>query len=103
VQNGLPVITPPVTANGFRAGETGSYDIASDCSGVMTNNIPSGQTNTFAIAVADFGQRVYGVVSSTHIPSLPPALAPSGTSCSSGCDVGVNLLIEFTQSSSRRR
>jgi hypothetical protein len=103
VQNGAPVITPPVTTNDFRAGETGTYDVADDCTGVMTNNIPSGQTNTFAIAVADFGERIFGVVSSTHIPTLPPALVPSGTTCSSGCDVGVNLLIEFTRNSLRRR
>jgi hypothetical protein len=103
VQNGVPATTPPLTANNFRTGEFGSYDIAPDCTGVMTNNIPNGQKNTFAIALVNYGQAIYGVISGTHIAFLPPVVVPSGTDCSSGCEAGLNASVEFTQNTPRLR
>jgi hypothetical protein len=46
-----------------------------------------------------------GTVVKEHVPALPPAIVPAGTSCDAGtgCSVGVNLLIDFIQVSSRRR
>lgn len=105
VQNGTPAIPPgnPLTANGFRSGITGTYDVAADCTGVLTANFVTGQVNTFALAVVDYGQSIFGVSKSSHQPMLPPASLPSGVTCSSGCDLGVNIAIEFDRNSNRRR
>jgi hypothetical protein len=105
MQNGSPAIPPgnPLTDNGFRSAISGTYDIAADCTGVMTTTFVGGQVNTFALAVVDYGQSIFGVSKTSHQPMLPPASLPSGTTCSSGCDLGVNLAIEFDRNSIRRR
>jgi hypothetical protein len=101
VQEGSPVSSPPLTSNGFRADQVGTYDIAEDCTGTMTNSIPSGQTNTFAIVLVRYGEQIFGVVTGTNVPSVPPAALPSGTSCDAGCSTGVNLSINFIRDSGR--
>nr|WP_294552799.1 hypothetical protein [uncultured Rhodopila sp.] len=105
VQNGSPAIPAgtPLTENGFRSGITGTYQIADDCTGILTADFVTGQINGFALSVVDNGQTVFGVSTFSHQPMLPPASLPSGTTCSApdGCDLGVNLAIEFVRNPNR--
>jgi hypothetical protein len=117
MSNGTPTIfsTTPLTGDDFRTGQTGTYaldthDADADCTGNMVLHVPTGIPNverviTIAIAVVGYGQRVFGVVTSEHAPSLP--IAPAGTSCpappGTGCYLGDNILLELTQNASRPR
>jgi hypothetical protein len=105
VGNGTPSITPaiPLTEDGFRTGQTGSYSVDEDCTGNLLFNVPGGRVVQIAFALVDYGQGVLGVVKAEHAPSLPAAIVPAGTSCDSGCDLGDNILIELTKNSYRRR
>jgi hypothetical protein len=103
VNNGVPAASPMLTEDGFRTGQTGSYTVASDCTGIITLEVPGGTEIVFAVALVDYGQSVYGVVKSEHIPGLPPAVVPTGAACDAGCNIGVNLAIDLTKNSSRRR
>ncbi len=104
MSNGAPTInaTTPLTQDGFRTGQTGTYAIDPDCTGNMILEVPGGREIHFAIAVVGYGQRVLGVVAKEHAPGLPPALAPPGTSCLSGCELGDNILLELTENEWRR-
>lgn len=105
VSNGAPTInaTTPLTANGFRTGQTGTYAVASDCTGVINLSVPGGREIQIAIAMIGYGKGVYGVVAREHAPSLPAALLPAGTSCAAGCDLGDNIALDLTQNASRQR
>ncbi len=102
MSNGAPTInaTTPLTHNGFRTGQTGSYAIDPDCTGNMILEVPGGREIHIAIAVLGYGQGVLGVVAKEHAPGLPPALVPPGTSCAAGCDLGDNILLELTENAS---
>jgi hypothetical protein len=105
VSNGTPTITAatPLTEDGFRTGQTGSYSIGDDCTGNLVLNVPGGRVIQIAIALVDYGQGVLGVVKAEHAPSLPAALLPADTACDSGCDLGDNILVEMTRNVLRRR
>ncbi|MBV9252512.1 MAG: hypothetical protein JO227_25130 [Acetobacteraceae bacterium] len=107
INNGTPGITPgtPLTESGFRTGQTGTYSLSDDCTGMMVVNFPGGVVIDFAIAVQGHGQVVNAVVAHEHVPALPPAVVPSGATCdasSSGCDVGGNVLSVMTSNTPRR-
>jgi hypothetical protein len=103
IADGTPQPSPNVRSDGFRINQSGTYSIADDCSGTMTVNIPGRTQLGLALAVGDFGQHVFAVISSEHVPFLPPAALPAGTSCSSGCNLGANVSVEMTQNLVRRR
>ena len=95
----------PLTDTGFRTGQSGTYTIDADCTGVISLAVPGGTAIDFAIIVTDAGRIATGTVVKEHVPALPAAIVPAGTSCDAGtgCSVGVNLLIDFIQVSPRRR
>jgi hypothetical protein len=102
--NGTPQTAgAPLNDEGFRTGQTGTYSVDEECTGSMVANIPGGTILEFEFVVGDFGQHVFAVVSHEHVPGLPPAVVPTGTSCTSGCDLGVNVSVELTQNLARRR
>jgi hypothetical protein len=105
VSNGAPTITAttPLTSNGFRTGQTGTYTVDADCTGNILLEVPGGRVIRIAIAVVENGQGAYGVVEAEHAPSLPATLVPSGLSCDAGCDLGDNILLDLTRNQSRRR
>jgi hypothetical protein len=105
IGNGTPQVnaSTPLTDNGFRTGQTGSYSVADDCTGTMVVNIPGGTVLDLALALVDGGQAVFAVISHESVPGLPPSVVPAGASCSSGCEIGANVSVELTRGSSRRR
>jgi len=106
VSSGNVVGAPtPLTDTGFRTGQSGTYSVDADCTGVVSLTVPGGTQIDFAIVVADNGRIVTAVVNKEHVPALPPAIVPAGTSCDAGvgCSVGVNVLVDFTQVFPRRR
>jgi hypothetical protein len=104
VNSGVVLVSPMMTDTGFRTGQSGTYQIDADCTGTLSLS-EAGLEIDFAIVLSDSGRMVTGTVVKEHVPALPPAIVPAGTSCDAGtgCSVGVNLLIDFTQVSSRRR
>jgi hypothetical protein len=106
VNAGVTLGSPaPLTDMGFRTGLGGTYQIDADCTGTISLAQPGGTEIDFAIVASDSGRIATGTVVKEHVPALPPAIVPAGTSCDAGtgCSVGVNLLIDFTQVSSHRR
>jgi hypothetical protein len=106
VNSGVVLGSPtPLTDTGFRTGQSGTYQIDADCTGTLSLMVPGGLEIDFAIVLSNDGRTMTGTVVKEHVPALPPAIVPAGTSCDAGtgCSVGVNLLIDFTQVSSRRR
>jgi hypothetical protein len=105
VSNGTPQInaSTPLTDDGFRTGQTGTYRVADDCTGTMVVNIPGGTVLDLALALVDQGQAAFAVISHESVPGLPPSIVPAGTSCTSGCDVGPSVSVELTRGLSRRR
>ncbi len=99
MSNGAPTInaTTPLTQDGFRTGQTGSYAVDPDCTGNMILEVPGGREIHIAIAVVGYGQGVLGVVAKEHAPGLPPALVPPGATCAAGCELGDNILLELTE------
>jgi hypothetical protein len=94
VGNGIPVVTAstPVNEPGFRTGQTGTYSIAEDCTGTFSLNA-NGAMTQLQVVVADFGLSARAIVASEHVPGF--ANPPEGTSCASGCDEGVNILVDL--------
>ena len=74
VSNGAPTITAttPLTSNGFRTGQTGTYTVDADCTGKILLEVPGGREIHIAIAVVENGQGVYGVVEA----AVPQACQP---------------------------
>src|SRR5215472_14032232 len=95
MRNGTSAATPgtPLTANGFRSGETGSYEVSPDCTG--TFKIKFGDTTEIDVAfvIGNHGQEIRTVVTSQHVPKLPPPIVPPGAVCAApaGCDLGVQI------------
>ena len=52
------------------------------------------------VVVGDFGASARAIVASEHVPGFPNP--PQGTSCSSGCDEGVNILVDLKKDVARR-
>jgi hypothetical protein len=113
MSNGTPTIfsTTPLTGDDFRKGQTGTYNVSSDCTGNIVLDVPPSPNPReihIAIAVVGYGQRVFGVVASEHAPSLPPPIVPKDTSCApppvgTGCYLGDNILLELTRNASRQQ
>jgi hypothetical protein len=95
MRNGTPAATPttPVTGNGFRSGETGTYSIQPDCTGKFTIIFPDMTEIDVAFVLANYGREIRTVVTRQHVPALPPPIIPAGATCvpPSGCDLGVQI------------
>jgi hypothetical protein len=102
VGNGVPVnnSSTPVNAAGFRTGQVGTYSISDDCTGQLMLNA-NGAMIAIQLVVVDFGQSARGIVASEHVPGF--ANPPAGTSCTGGCDEGVNILVELKKDVYSRR
>jgi hypothetical protein len=105
MRNGTSAATPvtPVTVNGFRTGETGSYSVSSDCTGTFRITFPDTTEIHVAFVLGDFGRRIRTVVTRQHVPQLPPAIIPAGTTCAAGtggCDLGVQIRSDGIKSES---
>lgn len=97
VTSGVAAGSPtPLSDDGFRTGQSGSYTVDVDCTGTISLMVPGGTEIDFAIVLADSGHTVHAVVTKEHIPGLPAAMVPAGT-------VGVNVLLDMTQVYSRKR
>jgi hypothetical protein len=101
VGNGVPVnnASTPVNESGFRTGQTGTYSIGEDCTGQIFLNANGAMIN-LQVVVVDFGLSARAIVASEHVPGFPNP--PQGTSCSSGCDEGVNILVDLEKDVARR-
>jgi hypothetical protein len=102
---GTPAFPPsPVNDQGFRTGVTGTYSVSEDCTGTITIGVPTAGTEiVLAISLVDFGQSVFGVIKSEHATTFAVANNTSDLTCTSGCDVAVNLTFEARFNSRRRR
>jgi hypothetical protein len=96
VGNGVPVNGPstPVNESGFRVGQTGTYSIANDCTGTISLDA-NGAMIELQIVLVDNGLSANAIVKSEHVPGF--ANPPEGTSCTGGCDEGVNILVSLTK------
>ena len=86
--------TTPVTPNGFRTGETGTYSVSQDCTGTFKIVFPDTTEIDVAFVLANQGREIRTVVMRQHVPQLPPAIIPAGAACalnSGGCDLGVQI------------
>src|SRR3984957_18513589 len=101
VGDGVPVnnASTPVNESGFRTGQTGTYSIGEDCTGQIALNANGAMIN-LQVVVGDFGASARAIVASEHVPGFPNP--PQGTSCSSGCDEGVNILVDLKKDVARR-
>jgi hypothetical protein len=102
VANGIPAnnASTPVNASGFRTGQVGTYSIADDCTGQLMLNA-SGAMIAIQLVVVDYGLSARGIVASEHVPGFRNP--PEGTSCTDGCDEGVNILVELKKDVYSRR
>jgi hypothetical protein len=102
VGNGVPVnnASTPVNDAGFRTGQTGTYAIADDCTGAISLNA-NGAMIALQVVVVDYGLSARAIVKSDHVPGF--ANPPDGTSCTGGCDEGVNILVDLRKDVYRRR
>ena len=100
MRNGTSAATPttPVTKNGFRSGETGSYTVSADCTGTFKITFPDTSEIDVAFVLARRGREIRTVVTRQHVPALPPPVIPPGASCvpltaadKTGCDLGVQI------------
>jgi len=96
MRNGTSAATPttPVTGNGFRSGETGTYSVKSDCTGTFTIIFPDTTEIDVAFVLANYGREIRTVVTRQHVPLLPPPVIPAGATCAAatgGCDLGVQI------------
>jgi hypothetical protein len=106
INSGVLLGSPtPLTDTGFRTGQSGTYAVDPDCTGVLHLSVPGGLEIDFAFVLADYGRTGAGAVVKQYTPALAPAIVPAGTSCDAGvgCMVGVNLLLEMSQVQPRRR
>ncbi|MGA8142585.1 MAG: hypothetical protein WB987_01715 [Candidatus Acidiferrales bacterium] len=103
MRNGTSAATPatPVTDNGFRTQETGTYKVESDCTGTFAIRFPDTSEIDVAFVLAKNGLEIRTVVTRQHVPMLPPAIIPPGVACAplttaetSGCDLGVQIRSE---------
>jgi hypothetical protein len=93
IRNGISLATPttPVTSNGFRSEETGTYTVNQDCTGTFKIMFPDTSEIDVAFVLANHGREIRTVVTRQHVPPLPPPAIPAGATCdatSGGCDLG---------------
>lgn len=84
----------PLTPNGFRTNEKGTYNVASDCSGTFSIKFEDTSEIDVVFVLADHGRQIHTVVARQHVPALPPAALPAGVKCDSttnGCDLAVQI------------
>jgi len=95
----------PLTETGFRTGQSGTYTVDADCTGTISLSQPGGTEIDFSMVLGDSARTVYSTVTKEHVPTLPPAIVPAGTSCDAGvgCSVGVNVLVDFIKVFTARR
>jgi hypothetical protein len=74
VRNGSEVPGGPPNPSGFHTGETGSYTLDSDCTGVISIDLGSGNTRTESIVVSKRGSAIHGIVSSATQGGSPLVL-----------------------------
>jgi len=90
MRNGTSLTTPstPQTANGFRADETGSYSVSSDCTGTAVINFPNESNIELKFVLVGHGREIRTVVSGQHIP-----LIPNNLNCAppAGCDLAAQI------------
>jgi len=95
MRRGSSAATPgtPLTANGFRSGETGSYEVSPDCTGTFKIKFSDTTEIDVAFVIGNYGQEIRTVVIRQHVPQLPPPLVPPGAVCvlPAGCDLGVQI------------
>lgn len=96
MRNGTSAATPttPLTGNGFRSEETGTYLVKSDCTGTFKITFPDTSEIDVAFVLANHGREIRTVVTRQHVPLLPPAIIPTGATCAAntgGCDLGVQI------------
>jgi hypothetical protein len=92
----------PVSPSGFRPGQTGTYSINEDCTGMITLNV-NGAVIELEVVVVDFGASAHAIVASERVPFFPNP--PPGTSCTptAPCGEGVNILVELKKDVYSRR
>jgi hypothetical protein len=102
---GTPAFPPsPVNDEGFRTGVTGSYTVSDDCTGTITVGLATTGTQVvLAIALVDYGQGFYGVIKTEHASTFAAANNTSDLTCTSGCDVAVDLRVEGQMNARRRQ
>jgi hypothetical protein len=90
MRNGASIIGPTtaVTPGGFRAGETGTYVVNSDCTGTLVVHPPDGSEIPQKFVLANSGHEVRTVFTNQHVPQIPnnPACTPP-----TGCDLAVQI------------
>ncbi|MBV8455932.1 MAG: hypothetical protein JO122_04890 [Acetobacteraceae bacterium] len=91
MRGGMSAATPstPLTDNGFRANETGSYSVAEDCTGTELINFPDGSEIDLALVVGAAGNIIKTVVTRQHL-----SVIPGNPNCTSGCDLAPQISSE---------
>jgi hypothetical protein len=75
----------------FNPNQSGTYTVNPDCTGTMTIR-QNGVVLGLEIVIADSGTVVKSMISTETVPSSGPAA--DGTTCTSGCAVGVQVSLE---------
>ena len=88
-------VRPGSPPDSFVSGETLTYSLNSDCTGVLNVTFPNGNTITQQIVVVHNGDEVFGVTSAQHLTS--GASAQDGTSCMTGCDIAIQASSHFVR------
>lgn len=88
ILGGISVITPgtPVTDNGFRMDETGTYSVAADCTGTAVINFPGGSEIDEALVVGADGNIIKTVTTRNHVQAIP-----GNPNCTDGCDLATQV------------
>jgi hypothetical protein len=66
VLNGVRV-GGPANASGFSTGETGTYTVDADCTGLITLDLGPGGTRTGSFVITRRGQAIHGIVTGATI------------------------------------
>ena len=90
MRNGASIIGPttPVTPNGFRTGETGTYAVSSDCTGALVVHPPDGSEIDQKFVLTNSGQEIRTTFNRQHVPQIagnPNCTPPAG------CDLAVQI------------
>jgi hypothetical protein len=71
IRNGTQVPGGPPNPSGFHTGETGTYTVSSDCTGVLIINLGSGNTRTDAFVITQRGKAIHATVSEATASGAP--------------------------------
>jgi hypothetical protein len=88
IRGGISLVAPdtPVTDNGFRKDETGTYSVAADCTGTAVINFPDGSEIDEWLVVGADGNIIKTVTSRQHVPEIP-----GNPNCTNGCDLATQV------------